>query len=148
MSLNIRCVSSEDEYWAEAQRLKGSSEFFDEQGDSHGHIDGDLQELIEGILVALVGPWEMSDVWFHNQDFYGDGVRQLTFRAGDFPWSAVLPLQKLLVGDASCFCISIHIADSLEAQGRWLGSIAILEEHIVATPYPCEMLRSHLGVET
>jgi hypothetical protein len=149
MSLNTRCVSSEDEYWAEVQQLKGSSQFFeDEQGKSHGHIDGDLQDSIEGILVPLAGPWENSDVWFHNQDFYGDGIRSLTFRVGDFPWSAVVPLQKLLMGDAARFCVSVHIADSLETQGRWVGSIAIFQEYVVATTYAAEMLREHFGVET
>ncbi len=148
MPLNIRSVISEDEYWAVVQQLKGSSDFFDEQGDSHGHIDGDLQVSVEAVLVPLVGPWESSDVWFHNQDFYGDGVRSLIFRAGEFPWAAVIRLQNLLVGDAARFCISVHICDSLEAQGKWVGSIAILKEDIVATTYISEMLRRRPGVET
>jgi hypothetical protein len=147
MAFNIRSVATEDEYWAAVQQLKGSSEFFEEQGDSHGHIDANLQESVEGVLVPVVGPWENSDVWFHNQDFYGDGVRSLTFRAGEFPWATVPRLQKLLVGDAARFCISVHFCDSLEAQGRWVGSMAILKEDVVATTYASEMLRSH-SVET
>lgn len=146
--MNIQTVSSEDEYWAEIQQLKGSYEFFAEQGDTHGHIDGDLQDAIEGLLVPLVGPWERSDVWFHNQDFYGDGIRSLTFRAGDFPWLVVVPLQKLLVGDAARFCISVAIADTLELHGQWVGSIAILQHQIIGTPYAVEMLRARLGVES
>ncbi|MES2973238.1 MAG: hypothetical protein V4757_06495 [Pseudomonadota bacterium] len=139
---------SEDEYWAEVQQLKGTSEFFDEQGDAHGHIDGDLQDAIEAVLVPIVGPWEGSDVWFHNQDFYGNGIRSLSFRAGDFPWSAVIPLQKLLVGEAALFCISVLISDSLEIEGRWVGAMAILKEKIVATSYVVDLLRTHVGVET
>ncbi|WP_457279001.1 hypothetical protein [Polaromonas sp. P5_D5] len=147
MAINIRMVSSEGEYWAEVQRLKGSSEFFDGQGDDHGHVDGDLQDAIEGVLVPLVGPWERSDVWFHNQDYYGNGIRSLAFRAGDFPWSAVVPLQKLLMGDAARFCISVEISDNLDVRGKPVGAMAILQKQVVATSYVVEMLWAHAGVE-
>lgn len=148
MAIRVRVVPSEDAYWSELQALKGSNEFFETQGDTHGEIDGELQESIESNLIPLVGPWERSDVWFHNQDFYGDGVRALTFRAGDFPWQAVDSLQKLLVNRAARFCISIHIADTLDATGKWLGSMGILEHEVVATPYTFEMLLHHGCVET
>lgn len=148
MATRVRGVSSEDAYWSEVQALKGSYEFFEKQGDAHGHIDGELQGAIESILVPLVGPWERSDVWFHNQDFYGDGVRGLTFRAGDFPWKAVDSLQKLLVNEAARFCISVHIADTLDTKGKWLGSVGILEQEVVATPYIFDMLLHHGCVET
>lgn len=141
-------MSSDDECWAIVRNLKGSFEFFEEQGDDHAQIDGDLQDAIERILVPLVGPWERSDVWFHNQDFYGDGVRSLSFRAGDFPWSTVASLQNLLVDGADQFCISVAIADSLEVKGQWLGSLAILRDQMIATPYVLEMLKRHVGVET
>lgn len=123
-------------------------EFIELQGDAHGEIDGELQEAIESILIPLVGPWERSEVWFHNQDFYGDGVRGLTFRAGDFPWQAVDSLQTLLVNDASRFCISVHIADTLDVNGQWLGSMGILEKEVVATPYIFDMLLLHGCIET
>ena len=144
--MNVRMVLSEDEYWAEVQQLKGSPDFFDEQGEGHGDIDGDLQDAIESILVPLVGAWEQSDVWFHNQDYYGDGIRGLIFRAGDFPWSAVALLQKLLIGDAARFCISVRIFDTLDVRGQGVGSIAILQQQVIGTPYAVEMLRTHLGI--
>jgi hypothetical protein len=145
--VRVRVVSSEDAYWSEVESLKGSFEFFADQGDAHGEIDGNLQDAIEGILVPLVGPWERSEVWFHNQDFYGDGVRSLTFRAGDFPWHAVVSLQRLLVDETSRFCISAHIADTLDVDGQWLGTIGILEHEVVATPYVAEILQRHVGIE-
>lgn len=146
--VRVLAVSSEEEYWAEVERIKGTYEFFDEQGDAHGHIDGELQDGIEGVLVPRVGPWERSDVWFHNQDFYGDGIRSLAFRVGDFPWSAVEALQKLLVGDAERFCISVVISDSLDMNGSRVGAVAILKDHVVATSYAVEMLRTHASVGT
>ncbi|MBI2726644.1 MAG: hypothetical protein HYX42_10385 [Polaromonas sp.] len=137
-------MSSEDVYWSEMASLKGTHEFFADQGDAHGEIDGNLQEAIEGLLVPLVGPWESSDVWFHNQDFFGDGVRQLTFRAGEFPWQVVVPLQNLLVGEAARFCIFVHFADTLGLNGQWVGTMGILEYEVVATPYVAEMLNQHV----
>jgi len=148
MGSSVHLASSEAEYWAEVQRLKGSSDFFDEQGDAHGHIDGDLQEALENVLVPLVGPWEGSDIWFHNQDFYGDGIRALSFRAGSFPWSAVTSLQKLLFGESARFCISVVLYETLEVGGRWIGAMAILQEQVIVTAYALEMLRMHDGVET
>jgi hypothetical protein len=146
--MRVHTVSSEDEYWSEVDRLKGSFDFFLEQGDAHGEADGSLQDAIEEMLVPLVGPWESSDVWFHNQDFYGDGVRSLTFRVGDFPWQRVAALQELLVKDSAKFCISVHIADTLDGSGRWVGSMGILENVVVATPYVTETLQQHVAVQT
>ena len=147
MAVRVRVAVSEDEYWAEVDDLKGSCEFFEEQEDAHGQIDGDLQDAIEAILVPRVGPWERSDVWFHNQDFYGNGVRSLAFRAGDFPWATVVSLQRLLTGDAALFCISVHILDTLQAEGKLVGSIAILQDEVVATPYAVDLLIQHVGIE-
>jgi hypothetical protein len=144
--VRIQRVSSEDEYWSVVDRLKGSFEFFQDQGNAHGEIDGSLQEAMEEILVPLVGSWERSNVWFHSQDFYGDGVRSLTFRVGDFPWQTVVTLQKLLVNESARFCISLHFSDTLDLNGRWVGSMGILEHVVVATPYVAEMLQKHVGV--
>lgn len=146
--MRVRVVASEITYWSEVKLLKGSSEFFEDQGDVHGEIDGELQEALEAILMPFTGPWEQSDIWFHNQDFYGDGVRSLTFRAGSFPWQTVGDLQKLLIGESAKFCISVQFADSLDVGGRWVGSLGILEHDIVATPYVVEMLKEHVNVET
>lgn len=141
--MHVRVVPSEDAYWSEVDGLKGSAEFFEDQGNAHGDIDGQLQQAIEDILVPLVGAWERSDAWFHNQDFYGDGVRSLTFRVGVFPWQAVDSLQKLLVGESARFCISVHFADTLDSNGQWVGSMGILQDEVVATPYVVEMLQRH-----
>lgn len=145
--MRVRVVASEDEFWSEVERLKGSADFFEDQGDAHGEVDGELQDALEAILIPLAGPWEQSDVWFHNQDFYGDGVRSLTFRAGNFPWQTVGHLQKLLVSESAKFCITVHFADSLDVSGQWVGSIGILEHDVVATPYVVEMLKEHVDVD-
>jgi hypothetical protein len=143
----VQVVPNRDAYWRRIERLKGSSDFFEEQGDSHGSIDADLQDAIEQILVPLVGPWYRSDVWFHNEDFYGNGVRSLTFRVGTFPWKTLGPLQALLVKDAARFCIAVDILDTLAVQGCWVGSVALLQTEVVATPYCAELLQAHGGIE-
>jgi hypothetical protein len=116
-------------------------EVFDAQGDEHGHIDGELQDAIEEVLVPLIGPWENSDTWFHNQDFYGNGIRSLTFRSDVFPWSAVEALQKCLSGAARDFCIEIALYGDLEIDGKLEDAIAILQDRIIATRHAAGRLQ-------
>jgi len=148
MAPRVRVVESEDEFWAAVAQLTGPSDVFEDQGDAHGAIDGSLQDAIEAILVPLVGPWERSETWFHNQDFYGDGVRALTFRIGEFPWKAIGPLQKLLDGEAAQFCITVQLCDTLVGAGaRTLGGFAILRNDLIATPSVLELLEAHNDLE-
>ena len=143
----MQAAQSRDEFWAKVEHLKGSSEFFDKQGDAHGLIDSELQDAVEGVLVPYVGPWEDSDVWFHNQDFFGNGVRSLMFRAGDVPWSVVPSLQRCLVGEASRFCVCVDFFGFLGTDAEWIGSMGILQDQVVATPYVLKSLQVHVGVE-
>ncbi len=55
---------------------------FEAQGAAHGDIDLRLVQSIEDLLVPSLGRWEASSEWFHQLDFYGDGIRSLTFSRG------------------------------------------------------------------
>lgn len=144
----IHTVLSEKEFWASVKQLQGPSEIFDFQGERHGDIDFSLQEDIEAILVPLVGLWEESERWFHNQDFFGDGVRALIFRVGDFPWAAIGQLQSLLTGDAAGFCISVQLCDTLYGPNiQTIGGLAILRGDVVVTNPVRELLLAQAGLD-
>jgi hypothetical protein len=143
--VKVQAVSCEDEFWSAIRR---STAVFEEQGDKHGRIDGELQNAIEEVLVPVAGSWEGSERWFHNQDFYGDGVRALIFRIGDFPWRSLGTLQALLVDEAAEFAITIQLCDALYGENaRTIGGLAILRDRLVATNSILELLRAHLDVE-
>lgn len=142
MPLQVQSVESLEAF----SKLVGDSvspyEDFDAQGDEHGRIDGDLQDAIEEVLVPLVGPWEGSETWFHNQDFYGNGIRSLSFRSDTFPWKAVETIKNLLVGEARSFCVEISLYNNLELDGKLEDAVAILQDKVVATCHAAERLRS------
>ena len=138
-------VKSEDEYWSMVDRFSGPREVFDAQGDAHGDIDWALAEAIENILVPIVGAWEESEVWFHNTDYYGDGIRALMFRSGDFPFHVIPKLQALLTGDKAAFCISIQICNRLLGQGiETVGALAITQDKLVVTESLQEVIAFHV----
>ena len=116
------------------KRLSGPAEVFDAQGDTHGEIDLALAESIEDVLVPIVGEWEQSEVWFHNVDFFGDGIRSLIFRSGDFPFQEIRKLQALLTGDAAGFCITVQICNRLFGEDvETVGALAITQGGVVVT---------------
>lgn len=143
--MKVQVVGSEDEFRSAIRR---PTEVFDEQGDEHGRIDGTLQDAIDEVLVPVAGPWEGSERWFHNQDFYGDGVRALIFRIGEFPWRSIESLQALLAGETAEFAITIQLCDALYGEGeRTIGGLAILRDRLIATNSILELLGAHLDVE-
>lgn len=101
------------EFFMRLDRLLTPRCIFDAQGTAHGEIDLRLAQSIERLLVPILGRWEQSDQWFHQLDFYGDGVRSLTFSRGAFPFNQVRPLQQLLSGEHEPFCILCIATDKL-----------------------------------
>ena len=79
----------------------------DDLGDSHGDIDMRLVDKVGTVLQPILGPegCSQNELWFHNMDYYGNGVRHLEFRPGKFPMSAIPSLQALLVGEHEPFSI-------------------------------------------
>ena len=58
-----------------------------------------------GLLVAHLGRWETSEWWFHQGNFYGDGVRSLMVGRKGFPHVRIDPLQGLRRSEYAAFCI-------------------------------------------
>ncbi len=110
-------VSGEHDFFRRLERLGTPRDLFEAQGTRHSEIDLRLVEKIEGLLVPLLGPWEQSDKWFHQMDFYGDGVRALVFRRDLFPKSQVAALQALLTGEQKGFAILCTVVDQPLSSG-------------------------------
>jgi len=106
-------VSGMDTFFREFERMKADRSVFDAQGDAHGDIDMRLTSRIEAHLRPLLGKWEGSTTWFHQMDYYGDGVRALTFRRDIFPRQTVPSLQAMLEGEHSDFAILCIVTDDL-----------------------------------
>jgi hypothetical protein len=106
-------VSGMDRFFREFERMKASRSVFNAQGDAHGDIDMRLTSRIEEHLRPLFGKWEGSTTWFHQMDYYGDGVRALTLRRDIFPRQTVPSLQAMLAGEHSAFTILCIVTDDM-----------------------------------
>ena len=106
-------VAGEHDFFRRFERLTADRSIFEAQGASHGEIDLRLTERIENLLVPLLGRWEQSSKWFHQMDYYGDGVRSLTFQRASFPRDQLTSLQALLVGEHQPFAILCIVTESL-----------------------------------
>ncbi|RTL41714.1 MAG: hypothetical protein EKK53_13135 [Burkholderiales bacterium] len=121
---------------------------FDAQGVAHGDIDLRLVQSIEDVLVPRLGHWEASDTWFHQLDFYGDGVRSLTFSRSVFPYDQVSQLQRLLRGEHADFCILCIATDRLAGGESATDDdyLAIFKDTLMATPkLATQMAKALLG---
>ena len=112
---------------------------FEAHGEAHGDSDRRLVQSIEDLLVPILGRWEDSDDWFHQLDYYGDGVRSLTFSRRAFPFDHVNSLQQLLHGEHAPFCILCIATDSLTGASvpsegeREDDYLAIFADRLLAT---------------
>lgn len=130
-------VPGEHDFWMRFEHIQTPRSTFEAQGDSHGDIDLRLVERIENLLVPQLGPWENSDRWFHQMDFYGDGVRSLTFSHTTFPRGQIRELQALLVGEHTPFAILCTVTDAWnnapEAPPTDDGYLAIFADQLLVT---------------
>ena len=106
-------VAGEHDFFRRFEHLTADRSIFEAQGASHGDIDLRLIEKIENLLVPLLGRWEQSSKWFHQMDYYGDGVRSLTIQRDSFPRDQLASLQALLVGEHEPFTILCIVTESL-----------------------------------
>lgn len=112
-SIAMEIAAHDTDFFMRLEKLQAPRVFFEAQGSSHGDIDLRLVQRIDDLLVPLLGPWEQSNQWFHQMDYYGDGVRSLTFRRSAFPFAVVEALQGLLQGEHERFCILCAVSDKL-----------------------------------
>jgi hypothetical protein len=108
-------VSGMESFFREFERMKADRSVFNAQGAEHGDIDMRLTSRIEEHLRPLLGKWEGSTTWFHQMDYYGDGVRALMFRRDIFPRHSLPSLQAMLAGDHSAFTILCIVTDDMTA---------------------------------
>lgn len=109
----MEVVAGEEEFYRRLERLATPRAVFEAQGAEHSQIDMRLVDKIESLLVPLLGRWEQTDRWFHQMDYYGDGVRSLMFRRDVFPRNQLHKLQALLVGEHQPFTILCMVIEQL-----------------------------------
>lgn len=127
-------VVSESSFWARLDSECTDEAVFDAQGDEHSEIDMRLVEKIESILNPKIGDWESSEDWYHNLDYYGDGIRSLVFNWSVFSAEFVEPLQALLVGEHEPFCILCQIYEEMGSDDDTrIGSIAIFNDRLMVS---------------
>jgi len=106
-------VSDESSFFRRYERRLPERSQFESRITDHAEADLRLVQAIESVLVPVLGHWEQTDRWFHQMDYYGDGVRSLVFRRDVFPREQVPQLQALLVGEHKDFTILCCIVDQL-----------------------------------
>ena len=132
----IRTVTkTEEEFWQQLEGFTSSRSVFDAQGEEHSNIDFRLAEKIDDYLSPNLGKWEQSDIWFHNIDFYGDGIRSLEFVADSFSPAYLRDFQAMLAGEHSEFAILCKVLTNFSDTGTRIGSIAIRSDRILVS-YP------------
>ena len=132
----IRTVTkTEAAFWERLGSFIPSRSVFDAHGEDHGDIDLRLVEKLDGYLVPKIGQWEESEVWFHNIDYYGDGIRSLDLSAHSFSPSYLQDFQDMLVGEHSDFTIICKICTDFSDAGARIGSLAVRSSEILVS-YP------------
>lgn len=135
----MEIASNDHHFFLRFEQLLTPRSAFEAQGDAHGEIDLRLVQAIEELLAPSLGNWEGSGSWFHQLDFYGDGVRSLTFSRAVFPYDQVRRLQALLQGEYAPFCILCIATDKLSRSNDETASeadddyLAIFAERLLAT---------------
>jgi hypothetical protein len=137
----ITVALNETQFWELVDEFAASNSVFEEQGDEHGFIDGRLQRRIENVLVPILGPWEGSDIWYHIQDFFNNGVRSLLFTAEFFPWNSISALRRCLSDEAADFLIVARLCEDITAKNvKTVGLLGILQDRLIVS----ESLVQHL----
>ena len=131
MTRNV--AKNEETFWQRFESFTAPSSIFDAQGDDHADIDFRLVEKIDGYLVPKIGNWEQSSKWFHNIDFYGDGVRALELSVECFSPAYIPAFQAMLVGEHVDFTVLCKVMTELSDSGERIGSVAVRSEQILVS---------------
>ncbi len=134
-SIPMEIAAYDTDFHTRFERMLAPRSMFEAQGAAHGDIDLRLVQSIEDLLVPSLGRWETSSEWFHQLDFYGDGVRSLTFSRSTFPYGRVEQLQNLLHGEHAAFCILCIATDRLAGAGEQADDdyLAIFSDRMLVT---------------
>ncbi len=135
----MEIASNDSHFFLRFEQMLTPRSVFEAQGEAHEAIDLRLVQSIDELLVPSLGKWEGSGSWFHQLDFYGDGVRSLTFSRTVFPYDQIRRLQALLQGEHAPFCILCIATDKLSPANDERASeagddyLAIFAERLLAT---------------
>jgi hypothetical protein len=124
------CASLEEFTAAFKQRCGLARKRFASQDKQlHGRLDMELTSKIDQLYRDSLGPWESGDAeWWHNMDYYGDGVRALRFVLRRLPADSMATVRGFLSGAHSGFSMLIwfwekEIEDgSPPIGGLWIDS--------------------------
>ena len=133
--MNRIVAKTEDEFWKRLENFTPARSVFEAQDDQHGDIDFRLVEKIDAYLFPRIGEWERSDRWFHNIDFYGDGIRLLEFTVDCFSPDYIHDFRSMLTGEHSEFTILCKVSMNFDDPESRIGSIAIRQDRILVS-YP------------
>jgi hypothetical protein len=137
-------VESEEDFWAAlGERVHQFDVDTPTEGEAHEQIDGRLVARIDEVIRPVLGPHGYrEELWFENLDFYGDGVRQLSFAWKDFPPYLMPQLQVLLAGEHELFCILCKFHTERMEKGELVGLLALFKSESVITRPLFDALRS------
>jgi hypothetical protein len=140
----IDVVATDKDFWRQLPDFRTSDSVFDAQGEAHADLDLRLVERIESYLSPVLGQWEGSDSWWHQMDYYGDGIRSLMFRTSAFQPHFVVALHGFLKEEHAEFCIVCQLHESITGdEDTKLGSIAICADKIMVTRPVALLLTEH-----
>ena len=108
--VQVRVFNSLAEFEAAFRRRcgDGRARFALQDKELHARLDMELTTRIERLYGEAVGPWESDNAdWWHNMDFYGDGVRALGFVLHRFPADSLLTVRGYLSGAHDGFSMLI-----------------------------------------
>jgi hypothetical protein len=118
--------------------------YFDTQDQSlHGDLDMELTSKLDDYFRPLIGQWETGPAnWWHNLDYYGDGVRGMSFVWDRFPHQALPVMHEYLGGKFERFSVHVSFYDRslLDSSllGRlWMDSQTLLVTRTIAERFAC-----------
>ena len=108
----------------------------------HAELDLELTTKIDDLYCEKLGPWEGPDAdWWHNMDFYGDGVRALRFVLAKFPSDSVPTVAQLLSGRHDGFSMLVWFWEQEIEEGEPVGALWLSTREILVTRSLVEPLR-------
>ena len=136
--------SSDDAFWTAVTNYTHRFDLSSEASTRvHEQCDMRLVKQIDAVVEPILGPHGLKGAWFENLDFYGDGVRQLSFALPEFPVGILASLRALLTGEHEKFCVLIKFHTERMERGEALGVLALFSEKVLIT----EQLYGRLSAE-
>jgi hypothetical protein len=108
--VQVRVFNSLAEFEAAFKKRCGEARtrFALQDKELHARLDMELTSKIDRLYIDVLGPWEPADAeWWHNMDFYGDGVRALQFVLHRFPPDSLVTVRGYLSGAHDGFSMLI-----------------------------------------